>query len=1003
MRLRWWLGALIACGLQAGVPPLRLFTTEDGLVRNWVNRIRRDSKGFLWFCTVEGVSIFDGYRFTNFTTRDGLPNRQVRDVLEVSDGAYWLATGSGISRFRLVAPPGASHFENFHLDVGEAANSVTRLIEDSQHTIWCATEAGLYRFASRARSIRPEAVHLEQDATPSVLDLFEDGRHRLWVLGFVPSGEYRLWVRDPNGSTVRVRQRDLPPIARALVQDARGRIWVGGNELVGLSTESDHPSILARYNRIAGEDPDIWSLYVDGGSDLWIGSRSLIHFRPDAGESDRFRVFPAAPELYRQFVRTLESDAAGNLWAGISDLGAVRISREPSELFTEADGLESRTVRAVMESRTGEMFAITGSKMALNEFTGGRFIPRPYKLPPSVTDETWGHVQLAVHDHSGRWWIASGSGLLCYPPTDDARSLADAEPRVYTRRDGLPGPTVLRVFGDSRGDIWAGTAEGITRWDHTTDRWRAFGSIPVKEGDAPGAVHSITEDKSGTIWVGFASPRIMRIRGDNAELITEGIPHNFINALLVDHAGRLWIGSSQGGLARVDQPQAQKLALSPYTIENGLSSNQVFSLAEDRWGRIYVADGRGVDRLDPETGAIRRFTVANGLPGGETQEVYRDRAGAIWFGSTFGLARYIPEPDHWAAPPQPLLRAIRIGGAEFPVSVLGERSISALELRPEQTSVEIEFRPLHFEAAERLRFQYRLGNARTSWSELTDLQSVHYANLAAGRYRFEVRSVGEDGSPSAPAVLEFRLLSPVWLRAWFLSMIAVLAVASVYSLYRYRLGQLLALERVRTRLATDLHDDLGAGLAEIAITSELAKRKPSNHDLLDQIARRARGLRAALGDIVWTVDPSKDHLADLVRRMRTTALAMLEDDQRAVVFHAPSDDTAGGAELPPELRRHLLLFFKEAVTNIARHAHATKVEIEVKLSGRQLNLSICDNGQGFDPESPGSGNGLASMRHRAAEMGADLRLSSAPGRGTKIGLRVLLRVSLTVASAGQAG
>jgi signal transduction histidine kinase len=238
--------------------------------------------------------------------------------------------------------------------------------------------------------------------------------------------------------------------------------------------------------------------------------------------------------------------------------------------------------------------------------------------------------------------------------------------------------------------------------------------------------------------------------------------------------------------------------------------------------------------------------------------------------------------------------------------------------------------------------------------------------------------------------MEFRLLPPVWLRAWFLSMIASAVMAGAYCLYRYRLSQLLAVERVRTRLATDLHDDLGAGLAEIAITSELAKRKPYNHDLLDQIARRARGLRAALRDIVWTVDPSRDHLADLVHRMRATVLAMLEDDDRAVVFRGPDGEKAKHVELPPDLRRHLLLFFKEAVTNVARHAAATKVEIEVTLDGRRLSLWIRDNGRGFDPESPAGGHGLASMRHRAAEMNAELSLASAPGQGTEVRLCVPL-------------
>jgi ligand-binding sensor domain-containing protein/signal transduction histidine kinase len=979
-RCRWWLCIVLSGALHAGTPPYRLFTTEDGLVRNWVTRIYRDSKGFLWFCTVEGVSIFDGYHFTNFTTRDGLPSRLVNDVLETDDGNYWIATDAGVSRFHPEAAAKA-RFENFRLDVSDAANRVSRLLEDSAHNIWCGTDAGLYRFAASKGTAYAQPITLESTGrAPHIDDLLEDARGRLWAVG---SG---LYIRSPDGAIARVAEPAVPGYPpTTITQDGRGHVWVGGYGLTEFAMDPDPPMAIARYSKVAGENLIVSSLYAGGGGDIWIGAHMLIHFRPNEAPSRRFEVFPSAAELNRQYILALASDAAGNLWAGISDLGAARISGEPSELFTGADGLESRTVRGLMESRTGTLFAFSG-ELALNEFTGERFEPRPRRLPASVTSMGWGQGQVAVHDRDGQWWFVSGHGVLRYPSTNDARQLAHSPPRVYDQHDGLPHNIVLRLFEDSSGNIWAGTYAGVARWDRASGRWTSFGPLDP--------VHSIAEDHSGAIWVGFAAPRLMRIRGTRAETITEGLPAGWINALRVDGRGRLWIGSSQGGLARADEPNGPKLKLRMYTMENGLSSDHVFSLAEDRWGRIYVADGRGVDRLDPESGAIRHFTAANGLPGGETQVVYRDRKGAIWFASNFGLARYVPEPDHIRAPPQPLLRGLTIGGAGFPLSVLGEHSIQGLELGPQQNSVEIEYRPSNFEAGEHLRFQYRLGTTATPWGALADLETVHYASLAPGKYRFEVRSISENGLVSAPASLEFRLLAPVWLRTWFLSAAAIVLLAGAYGLYRYRLNHLLAMERVRIRLATDLHDDLGAGLAEIAISSELAKRRPNDSDLLDHIAGRARSLRAALGDIVWTVDPSRDCLSALVQRMRATALAMLEDEVREVRFRAPTEERTEAVELAPDLRRHLMLFFKEAVTNIARHAAATSVDIEVALNGRRLSLCLRDNGRGFDADAKVTGHGLRSMHHRATEMRADLRLASAPNRGTEVELRLLLPASM---------
>jgi signal transduction histidine kinase len=330
------------------------------------------------------------------------------------------------------------------------------------------------------------------------------------------------------------------------------------------------------------------------------------------------------------------------------------------------------------------------------------------------------------------------------------------------------------------------------------------------------------------------------------------------------------------------------------------------------------------------------------------------------------------------------------------LSEFGETQAGPLRLEPYQSSVEIDFLAVSQREPWRRRYQYRLGGVeRASWSEPAASHSVRFPHLAPASYRFEVRSIGETGQFSAPAFVEFRLLPPIWLRSWFLSALLMLTAAGAYALHRYRLNHLLAMERVRTRLATDLHDDLGAGLAEIAILSEVARRKPADGvaEALEYTATRARGLRASLGDIVWTVDPTRDHLADLIRRMRETALTMLEAENRSVQFLAPSDAEVEDVELAPDMRRHLFLFFRESVTNIARHAGATSVHLELSMTAGSLRLLIRDNGCGFDPQKPAAGRGLAGLRYRASEMRGELHLESAPGRGTEIGLGVRLPTS----------
>jgi signal transduction histidine kinase len=323
---------------------------------------------------------------------------------------------------------------------------------------------------------------------------------------------------------------------------------------------------------------------------------------------------------------------------------------------------------------------------------------------------------------------------------------------------------------------------------------------------------------------------------------------------------------------------------------------------------------------------------------------------------------------------------------------MGEPAVTGMELSPGHNSLEVEFRALHFDIGEGLRYQYWLDGADAEWSKPSEAQTVRYANLAPGRYRFAVRSITESGQVSTgQATLTFQVFPVFWRRSWFVALVISGIVAGAVSLYRYRVNHLLELVRVRTRLATDLHDDLGAGLAEIAILGEVAKRQepPRSIELLDRIAERARSLRAAMSDIVWTVDPREDSLADLVLRMRQTAFTMLENDGRRVEFRSPGDDQLG-REVASDVRRHALLFFKEVVTNVARHANATAVQVEIGSAGGWFRILIRDNGCGFDTLHVRPGQGLKSLRYRAQELRATFHLESEPERGTEIVLSVPL-------------
>jgi signal transduction histidine kinase len=285
------------------------------------------------------------------------------------------------------------------------------------------------------------------------------------------------------------------------------------------------------------------------------------------------------------------------------------------------------------------------------------------------------------------------------------------------------------------------------------------------------------------------------------------------------------------------------------------------------------------------------------------------------------------------------------------------------------------------------------------WSAPADQRTVVYGRLAAGKYRFQVRAVNSEGMISRePASVEFEMLPPIWLSWWFLILAALATGAFVYVLHLHRVGQLLAIEHVRMRIATDLHDDIGSSLSQISILSELVHHRLDTDDPevaqpLHEIATVSREMVAALSDIVWAINPKHDRLSELAARMRRFAVDVL--GARGIDLRFQADDCEEQQRTSSDFRRQLYLIFKEAVNNAARHSGCTQARVEMHVWKGRLELRITDNGRGFEPSTAGTGNGLVNMQRRADGLGATLQMQSEPGRGTDLKLKVRLPGSST--------
>jgi signal transduction histidine kinase len=345
--------------------------------------------------------------------------------------------------------------------------------------------------------------------------------------------------------------------------------------------------------------------------------------------------------------------------------------------------------------------------------------------------------------------------------------------------------------------------------------------------------------------------------------------------------------------------------------------------------------------------------------------------------------------------PSPWITGVSVDGVPQRVSELGAPRVEGIELESGRSRLEVEFLALSFAPGESLSYQVQMEGFDREWSRASATRSVVYAHLPAGHSRFLVRAVTEEGRAASvlPAEVLLVVRPPIWRRAWFLGLVALALAGGVALLYRYRVSHLLALERMRTRIATDLHDDLGSSLSRISILSELARRRaegdPDGSRLVTDIGETAREMMDALGESIWAIDPRRDDLRSLATRIRRFAGDVLEAHGIAWSLQAPPD--AEDVKLSPVERRQLYLIFKESLHNVARHSGASSVTMSLAVKSWRLSAAIRDDGVGFDEPAEGeTRHGLGSMSARAADLGGWLTIDSAAGRGTEVRLEVPL-------------
>ena len=589
-----------------------------------------------------------------------------------------------------------------------------------------------------------------------------------------------------------------------------------------------------------------------------------------------------------------------------------------------------------------------------------------------------GNVAWLHKNANGTFWAGTNSGILQISGNSIKKEL-----NIQTTAIGE----------DANGNIWFGDVNG-QMWSYCNGNLKRMKTDRLVS-EMVMAIHPENEK----LLVGYRVSGVRKYRIANDSLSTEkeyssktGYNDMRIRSCATDKKGNVIWGTRTNGVYIFSGTQDTLLA--HLTDKNGLSANWIKDILCDTDGQMYLATNNGINIVsgDVHNPVVNQVKIDNDNLNRETNCILKT-GNTFYIGTMEGVLKLMPEKIHkdTIAPP---IYFTHIGIQGLKQFSINPYTVNAGEitLPYEQHIISFEFTGISLKNPDKVRYYYLLEGQNVEWSPATINNYVSY-NLKPGDYTFKVTAENASGIRSkVPAVFHFIIKPPFWTSWWFVSLTTALIVLATYGVYQYRLNQLLELELLRNKISTDLHDDIGSTLSSISILSDMALREPSNSQMLGMIQgikENSTSLLEKMDDIVWSINPKYDTLENLMVRLQRFAATLLE--AKNIEYSIEIEPSIKSVKLTMGYRQHIYLILKETINNLIKYSNCTKAYVAVSYHHNAVEITVQDNGIGFDLENIKYGNGIINMQQRAKQMNADLAISSRHGEGTKIRIRIKIK------------
>ncbi len=959
--------------------PFTNYTTVNGLSHNRCHAIKQDGRGFIWIGTDIGINRFDGRSFKHYPC-PAMPYRSSRYATRYKDAVlffidyYGLAICSGDS-VKFLPIKG---IEPGTINGGTILTDSTYLVNNFPTGLLILNKSGYAK-----KVLLPAPVKNEQN----FVDMFQDS-------------DGVIWLMTTEGLVIFSKKDILHPIMpsfydkvyiNAIKEDKQGNIYTITHKGIHKYSRRQRRHLLTATPETVFKETkyELTSMAIDTEGTVWTcaSSGGLIKIGKDGWAE---KIITNQNGLASSNTWDVYIDKESNLWVATEN-GASKLTTTNfiSFNFNEAEYQYIKT-----GARWNDSEFVFSNYVDLYKYKNGAIAPVNYVKNTFNTSE-----EVIQKAYDGKLWVRksfslpNGQAILQTISYDIVNDKLHNAQLLKDKKNGPQYVSMFAVTNDGK-SMWFKSDKGLQLYTNST-----FYIHPRLMYDADTVVITgmLQDTARSVLWVMNKSKDLLKYKivasketsmpyslQPVEQISSEQLYSVLYERMFVDSRGWVWLCSKQRGVTLIE-PTANDTVVNIWKLKSStFSSNFINDISEDKYGILWVSTSAGLDKVKIKN---KRLIVEKDLYGSELCGKFiffaKPVDNKLFVGSTGCLGVIRLDKEETVSAPDIYISSIKVNDI---VRAYGDDKIIP-EFSPDSNTLSFTFTGVNFKDEKRIKYSYMLEGVDKYWSMPSEEYNITYSLLSPGRYVFKVKAISANGIWSVqPARFTFIILRPFYTQWWFVLLGVLFIAAIVYSIYRYRINQVLAIGRIRQTISKDLHDDIGATISSISILANMAKSDfvsdNKRNQFLETIQEESKHVSESLSDIVWSINPNNDSLEIMLARMQRYASELFEAKEIAYDFMLPQSVSEMTMEM--DKRQHVYLIFKEAVNNLVKYSEAKQAEVKIEVTKKTFNMIISDNGKGFDVDAERSGNGIYNMKKRAETIDAEFKINTDYGKGTTI-------------------